>query len=362
MKRGLIGLSLLTLITFSMFGQVPESKEIKSISYQIMDDQLKVLIEFEKGISYESLTIMNPNRLVIDFPQVSGIAVATPIEVNKMGVLTIRSGKPDPTVTRIVFDLDIQAPLFKIEDVEQGIQISFWQEEIEEPILEKVEEEKPPVEVPAKITEPEKPAEKKKEEVKPEAKKAEPTEKKPAVPPAKSTARDKFTIGPFAGFYFMQDEVFTEIYGSSSFLFGAQYSLPIPPIQGFRGLNIWFAFSSQKSSGQTTFFEEDITLKMMDVSLALRYSFDLNKFSPFIGFGIDYITFKETYPEDFPVSSTEGSETGFHIQGGTLFHITPFLAAKAFFKYNMAETYVDDIRVNLGGTQWAIGILYRFNL
>lgn len=336
-----------------------EPKEITSISFQIAGEQLKVLIEFEKGISYESLTIMNPNRLVIDFPEVMGIAVATPIEINSTGVQTIRSGKPDPSVTRVVFDLDEQAPLFKIEDVEEGIQVIFWQEEITEPPLEKVEKEEPPVEVPAKITEPEKPAPKKKEEVKKE--KAEPKAEKPAGPPAETIQPDKFTIGPFAGFYFMQDEVFTEIYGNASFFFGGQYSLPIPPIQNFRGLNVWLGFAALNDSGKTTFFEEDITLSIMHISLALRYSFNLNKFSPFIGAGMDYIIYKEEYPEDFPVTSTEGSDTGFHIQGGTLFHITPYLAAKAFFKYNIAETFEEDIRVNLGGIQWGVGVLYRFN-
>jgi len=88
----------------------------------------------------------------------------------------------------------------------------------------------------------------------------------------------------------------------------------------------------------------------------------VQNFRPFIGPGIDYIVYKETYPEDFPFESLEGSTVGFHIYAGTYYDFTPSLAAKIGLKYNIANTTKNDIEINLGGVEWTVGLVFRFGL
>ena len=47
--------------------QFSAASEIKSITVTKSETQLTVLIVVDKGSPYESYTILNPNRLVMDF-------------------------------------------------------------------------------------------------------------------------------------------------------------------------------------------------------------------------------------------------------------------------------------------------------
>ena len=81
---------------------------------------------------------------------------------------------------------------------------------------------------------------------------------------------------------------------------------------------------------------------------------------PFFGPGIDYILYKEKYPETFPVESMNGSTFGFHVQGGSYFHLSSSLSAILYIKYNIAKAVKEEVKVNLGGTEWALGLVYYF--
>ena len=115
-------------------------------------------------------------------------------------------------------------------------------------------------------------------------------------------------------------------------------------------------------SGSTTFLEEEVNLRMLHFSLALRYLHQINRFVPFIGPGIDYINYKESYPEDFPIDSVEGSKLGFHIQAGSYININDFLAARISMKYVFANTTENEAEVSLGGLELGVGFVFRFNL
>jgi outer membrane protein W len=108
--------------------------------------------------------------------------------------------------------------------------------------------------------------------------------------------------------------------------------------------------------------EEDLKLRITTFSLAIRYLKKYSRFTPFIGAGIDYIVYKETYPEDFIVSSVGGSDLGFHGQIGTYIDALPYLSIKVHIIYRLAETTEDLVTVNLGGIEYGIGLVFRFNL
>jgi len=354
-RRTYLGcLLLLGLMTGFLMSQTAGENEIKNLQINQLEDKLVVLIESEIGIIYESFVLYSPNRLVFDLMNVEKSSLEPEYDVNKFGIAKIRTGINRPSVLRIVFDITQEYPLYKIDEVENGLEITFWPESMEiekrEPkVKEEIKEEvKKPEPEPVKV-------EKKAPEIKPEVK------KEAEIAAMKPSEEKKFTVGIMSGLYFVQDNVFKEIYGNSSLAFGAEYSFA--PFQTIKGLDFWLGFNSMQDTGKTTFLEEDLKFRMMHFSFSIRYLFYLKRFSPFIGPGIDYITYKETYPEGSPVESIEGSTLGFHIQAGSYFHITDSLSTNLFIKYNIAETTTsEDVEVSLGGFHLGIGLIYRFNL
>lgn len=346
-------LLLLGLMTGFLLAQSDGENEIKNLQIKQIEGKLIILIDSEMGILYESFVLYNPNRLVLDLMNVEKTSLEPEYDVNRLGIAKIRTGINRPSVCRIVFDIGEEFPLYKINEVENGLEISFWPERVDvdkkEPEITKEikEEVKKPEPEPVKVVK--KPVEKK-PVVAREAKKDE----------RKPSEEKKFTIGIMSGLYFVQDEVFREIYGDSSLTFGGEYSFA--PIKAIENLDFWLGFNYMQDTGKTTFLEEDLKFRMMHFSFSIRYLFHLKRFSPFVGPGIDYITYKETYPEDFPIDSIEGSTMGFHFQAGSYIHITGSLSAKLFFKYNIAKTTRDDVKVTLGGSHLGIGLIYRFNL
>jgi hypothetical protein len=326
-------LSLVLLLGFAtglLLAQVEGENEIKNLQIKQLEDKLIVLIESEIGILYDSFVLYNPNRLVLDFLNVEKISLEPDYDVNSFGIAKIRTGKNRPSVCRIVFDIEQEFPQYRIDEVENGLEISFWPEIIDidkkEPGIKEAEEKET----------------RKKPEAAPIKVEKTPIEKKPIVErEAKRVSKEpkeekKFTLGIMSGLYLVQDEVFKEVYGNSIPFFGAEYSLSLP----VKGLDIWFGFNYMQDKGKTTFLEEDLTLKMMHFSLSLRYMFYLKILSPFLGAGIDYITY----------------------QGGSYFRITEDLAAKLILKYNFAKETRDDLEIQLGGLQLGVGLIYRFNL
>lgn len=345
---------ILGLMSVGLHAQSEQAQSIKSIGVEKTEQKLLVKIEFEKIIAYESFSLFNPNRLIIDFMNVSSVESEPVIDVGNFGVSKIRIGYPSSSTSRVVFDFEEDFPFYKIDEVETGLEVSFWPETEEakaeempvaKTVSEKIEEEKP-APVPAK-------------------KKVVVT-KKPKViidqPVWGKPRGDKtFTVGVLSGIYFMRDDMFKEVYESSTFFSGLEYSFNLP-FKFKPKLNTWIGFKHLSKDGKTTFLEEDVNLRMLHFSLALRYLFPMDRFVPFIGQGIDYINYKESYPEDFPIDSIEGSKLGFHVQGGTYFNINDFLAAKVFIKYLFAKTTENETEVNLGGLELGIGFVFRFNL
>lgn len=356
MKQLLSLLIVLGLMIVGSHAQSEQAQSIKNITVEKMEQKLLVKIEFEKSIAYESFTLFNPNRLIIDFINVSSVESEPVLDVGSFGVSKIRIGHPSSTTSRVVLDFEGDFPFYKIDEVEKGLEVSFWQETK----AVKTEEEPPAKTAPEKVDE---------EKSRPEPVKEKPVvaQKKPAAKifrPVKETARTDdraFTIGILSGLYLMSEEEFKEVYGSSLFFFGLEYSFNLP-IKSVKSLNVWMGFKNMSKSGSTTFLEEEVNLRMLHFSLALRYLYQAGRFVPFIGPGIDYINYKESYPEDFPIESVEGSKLGFHIQGGSYINITDALAAKLFMKYVIAKTTENEVEVNLGGLELGVGFVFRFNL
>lgn len=169
------------------------------------------------------------------------------------------------------------------------------------------------------------------------------------------------TVGLLGGIYFLQDEVFQELYGKSAPFLGGELTMRFP-VREPHGVDFSAGGRTLSRKGRTSYTEEALNLRLTNLFLSLRYSYDTGRFAIFAGPGIEYISYKETYAATFPIESVKGSRTGFHVTGGGYLHLTSALSVKAYLKFCKVETDNPGFRVNLGGTEWGMGIIYRFYL
>jgi outer membrane protein W len=350
-KKSVILLSLLVFAGNLLAVQATQMTELKSISYEKKDSQIEVKIEFPPNIPYDSFSLMNPNRLVLDFMGIRTVSSMPMMAIDQMGIVSIRSALNRPGVARIVFNFTDDVPQYRIEETGSGLTVTFWEEERfmtpREPEQVVQETVKPPVE----------------EKVKPR-----PEAKRPAQPETRYTryadetgpqAKKNMSLGFTAGYLTLQDDVFSETYGEGGVFFKGEYSVVLPvKVESF---DIWTGFTFFTMNGKTSITQEDLKLKITNLSVALRYLHSFSKFTPFAGAGIDYVVYEEILPEDYMIESVGGSDLGFHIQGGVYYHALPYLSLKAHIKYLWCNTDADGLEVNLGGVEYGGGLVFRFN-
>lgn len=347
-------ISTIVLSTPLLFSQEAEARAIENIGFKKIGNLVEVSIEYKGDVDFESFMLFGPNRLAVDLMGIEKISSPLNVDVNEMGITSIRSAVYSPGVVRVVLDFSDEIPRYKIENFEKGLKIYFWKEAAAKSIpMEDVEV----VDIEAAVEEPEKPT---------------PTPLVPKTPPQEVKEEEEDTpakvddemrkvgAGFSVGYLALQDDVFQEVYGNGGIYYNAELSFVLP--FSTRYLDIWTAVSQFQADGKSTVFDEDTRLKITVFSIALRYLIKPAKLTPFFGLGLDYYSFKETLPEGFIVQSIGGYDLGFHFQGGVYFRLTPGFFAKFLVKYNVAETTENGVDVNLGGIEYALGMIYRFNL
>ena len=133
-RRTLTTLTILGCFGLLLAGAVPAASAqdqaagstIKEITFQKVDDQLQVLIKIGGPFTFETLEVQAPQRLVLDFKAVSQIQAQPVIEVNDLGVTSIRTGQFQPDVARVVFDLSDAAPAHSLTQSDDGLKVVFW--------------------------------------------------------------------------------------------------------------------------------------------------------------------------------------------------------------------------------------------
>jgi opacity protein-like surface antigen len=349
-KTSAILLSLLIFATNLVAVQAMQVAELKDVKFEKKENQIEVYIEYPPDIPYDSFSLMNPNRLVLDFMGIRTVSSMPMIGINEMGIVSIRSALNRPGVARVVFNFTDETPQYRIEETESGLTITFWKEaevvEQKEPEQIVRDSIKPPVEEKAKIT--------------PEAEKPVPADTRLTRHTDESSMKKMMALGFSMGYLTLQDAAFEESYGKGGIFFKGEYSFYLP--LKTKNVDIWTGFTYFEKTGKTSVTQEDLTMKITNLSLALRYLRTFSKFTPFVGAGIDYIVYKEILPEDYMIGSVGGSDLGFHVQGGIYFDVLPNLSLKVHIKYLWSKTDVDGMEVNLGGVEYGAGLIFRFNL
>ncbi len=328
---------------------------LKNIVLEKSQDRLGVQLEVDTPVNYESFTLFNPDRLIIDLLGVNSFICNPLIEVNDLGVLAIRTAKNQPDVIRVVFDLMEEIPSYSIEEKEDGLYIYF---EVEKLILE---------EQPETATEETKEEIKQPEKEKPHPKTEPAAKKVPPIPELKTistpeTKMDKMlTLGFGGGFYFIQDADFQDVYGKSAGFFGGEVSYYIP-LKNREGIAIAVDLKSISTSGLTTVTEEEVKLKLTPFSFGAMYLRHYGRFIPFVGLGGSIFSYEEIYPPSFAIPSTKGSTFGLNLQIGTYIKVVETFSFKLYFKFHDARTKENELNINLGGNEYGIGLAYHFNL
>jgi len=329
----------LILLPAIISAQSLTDSELSDIIINKTESQLEVKLVINPISNYESFTLFNPNRLVIDLLQVNSYTCEPEIEINDSGVQRVRTAKNQPDVTRIVFDLEENIPSYSIEEKEDGIFLYF---EIE-PSIEK-KEEKPDAENPAgKVEE---------TPIRPEIKKVMEREK--------LASNQKLGISINSGLYFPHDADFQDVYGSNMFSLGGGLSF-LFPLSNKEDLGIALDFNYMSAKGSSSYTDEEIKFSMIPLSLTMFYSPHFGKFSPFAGIGGDYYNYREEYPETFKIAETTGSLLGYNLLLGTHLQIAKSIAVKVYFKLHMAKKTENEIKTNLSGNEYGISLIYFFS-
>ncbi|MCJ7581309.1 MAG: AMIN domain-containing protein, partial [Candidatus Aminicenantes bacterium] len=334
--------------------QTQDSIELKNVSLKKSNTQFEVILEFSNKATFESFTLFNPNRIILDLLGVKTFSNNPYIDVKSMGIKGFRTAKNQTDVTRFIIDLDSAIPQYSISQSGNNISIILIPEN--EPPLQK-KEEKTPEQKPAATAEV-KPSvtsavktEVKQEETKPREKKERNSN------PSK---KDKdFGIGLKGGILLLKSEDFKEIYGNQAAYAGLEVDYFIH-LDEHDTVGVALAFSYTPAKGNMTLTEEEVNLTLVPISLSAVYRRNFVKFHPYVALGIDYLNYKETLPEAFPESEISGFMWGYNFQLGTYFNLTKSISLNASFEYHNAKKTDNTSVINLNGLKFGIGIFYIF--
>ena len=336
----------LLLLSFSLIAQTTTATELKNIRFLRAGQQAEFIIDCTKPVTHESFTLLNPNRLVVDLTKIETISMATQLVVNDAGIDKIVVGQYNFETARLVFHYTAGILSHRIEETEVGLKVVMIASPSQTPVQA--------IEI---------------KEIAPAEEKTEPTVTRPTQrvedkAPARRTNSERelkdMILGFGAGMYTYQDEDFQSIYDTNAMTYRAEMAFRLPfSVDSF---DLWASMATYSDTGQTTLFAEEVSLGITTFSIGLRYLKKFGNFVPYVGAGVDYVSYKETYPEGFAVPSVGGNEVGFHGQLGVYYHVIENFSVKVGLKYNSVKALENDIEVNLGGIEYGFSLNWHFNL
>jgi hypothetical protein len=162
-----------------------------------------------------------------------------------------------------------------------------------------------------------------------------------------------FKIGASAGFYSFSDTLIKDFYGSGAPIFAGSLTLELIKNLEFRG-----GYNSLQKKGAMSVSEEELKFTFKDIVLEARFKFFSKKrLSPYICGGVDFISFKEDYPERF--NDFEDKTNGYRFGGGAYFKLGNKFNLDFNVGYVKAEVKPFDEVVQLGGIRASLGIELR---
>lgn len=288
--------------------------DIKSITFEKVNDQLKVSIHTEGPAVLQGFRLAQPSRLLFVFSPVEKVSAPPAVDINRSGVKRATIEKQDDKTYQVVFGLEDNQPSFTVDQKPDTVEVLFRQE----------------------------------------AKPARPDAVPQAAAPAASVERTfpRVHVGGLFGSYGIDSRDFADIYGGSGLISGAEIAL-FPLTTKIVSLGLSGALRSYSKEGASTYTKDPTTLTLKFTSVSIVAAFGGRDVAPYLAYGSDNVSFKETSEFHEISDSTNGS----HLEAGVyLFPGIDFLSAKVYARYLKATATIENVEVKLGGMEFGIGI------
>ena len=155
------------------------------------------------------------------------------------------------------------------------------------------------------------------------------------------------------GLYFWPvEQTFQDVYGA-----GVQFGGQI-----FIGLgkhwDIWASGDYYRKKGELTFSKEETTVRIIPVAAGLRYRIPVNRCHFYISGGAGYFLFKE----ENIIGTVKDSKIGYLGKAGCFVKVFKGLYLDAHFQYAHCSIQPLEIKTNISGLSFGVGIGYDFGL
>jgi len=169
------------------------------------------------------------------------------------------------------------------------------------------------------------------------------------------TFAQSFKIGASFGYYAVNDSAFKDAYSAGNLMFGAFLSADIAKQLELRAEINYFS-----AKGEMTLSKEEVTFTLTPVIAGLRFRvIETKGFSPYLGAGIDFCSYKEKVPERFG-GDISGSKTGIHGEIGAYINLSNNLQIDINFRYTKAKIEIFERDREIGGFRAGLGVEFRF--
>jgi opacity protein-like surface antigen len=153
--------------------------------------------------------------------------------------------------------------------------------------------------------------------------------------------------------YFQPSEAdFRNIYGSG-FQYGGELDIGLPG-----GLELWVAGSYFSKTGETTFTEEKIRLKIIPLGGGVKYGVMIGSFNLYAGLGLYYNQYKET--DILGGGDITKNKIGYVGKLGSILDLTKRLLLDFCLEYSTCKIQPADFSFDIGGLSFGAGLGYEF--
>jgi hypothetical protein len=161
------------------------------------------------------------------------------------------------------------------------------------------------------------------------------------------------TVEFLVGSYNMNEPRFDAVYSKGGLMAGLGLSAAI--VSNF---NVYLEAKYYSREGKLTFSQEATKLRLIPISLGVRYIYPLGILNPYLGVGADLYF----YYEDNPIGTVLNHTSGYHFAGGTYLRFSKSvpLMLNLKIKYTMAKATEGDVQVQLGGLEYAAALVFKF--
>jgi hypothetical protein len=161
------------------------------------------------------------------------------------------------------------------------------------------------------------------------------------------------SVEVIVGSYSMNEPRFDAVYKKGGLIAGVGLSAAIAS-----NFNFYLEVKYYNRTGSLTFSKEKTDFYLLPISLGLRYIFPLGLLNPYFGGGADFYF----YSEDNPIGTVLNYTNGYHLMGGTYLRFSKSvpLMLNLKLKYTTARAQEKDIKLQLGGFEYAAGLVFAF--